>query len=426
MPKPWSSDSPLSAPTEDTLLLKEFRREQVGADEMVYCYVNPKFIQRIRSDNERGILAFSKFLGDQKDQKLKYNYQDYGVKNFKRDILNIKRGLKQFYRDIGVKNCMHNLDFLKVDKNEQELSFNEYNFDLMNHFSNYAQTDAEDLIATIFFYGVTHIIAALAMESEIKFSNSLFDSNKRINFSVFPNKIYTQDDGCCFYAISLGLEYITVSYLDYNEEKRGPLVDYFLEPGRKSYFTMTICTKHFFDYVNNFDFTEKSIVSLCNERVVSIERQDFYSAAKSVSLLREFINEDKSAEIGSTSDFEANRNVKGILDPLKEKSDLRQNLDLSLYHAYRAIESISISSKDEQIPKGAYVFRNKFESYPYYRTCSDNMGALRDAHGSLSIDKNGFFQINGNYNKDTNGEELYQREGKSQLEYIKQKKSLLL
>ena len=117
MPKPWSSDSPLSAPTEDTLLLKEFRREQVGADEMVYCYVNPKFIQRIRSDNERGILAFSKFLGDQKDQKLKYNYQDYGVKNFKRDILNIKRGLKQFYRDIGVKNCMHNLDFLKVDKN---------------------------------------------------------------------------------------------------------------------------------------------------------------------------------------------------------------------------------------------------------------------------------------------------------------------
>ena len=32
MPKPWSSDSPLSAPTEDTLLLKEFRREQVGAD----------------------------------------------------------------------------------------------------------------------------------------------------------------------------------------------------------------------------------------------------------------------------------------------------------------------------------------------------------------------------------------------------------
>ena len=53
------------------------------------------------------------------------------------------------------------------------------------------------------------------------------------------------------------------------------------------------------------------------------------------------------------------------------------------------------------------------------------MGALRDAHGSLSIDKNGFFQINGNYNKDTNGEELYQREGKSQLEYIKQKKSLL-
>ena len=41
------------------------------------------------------------------------------------------------------------------------------------------------------------------------------------------------------------------------------------------------------------------------------------------------------------------------------------------------------------------------------------MGALRDAHGSLSIDKNGFFQINGNYNKDTNGEELYQREKES-------------
>ena len=170
-------------------------------------------------------------------------------------------------------------------------------------------------------------------------------------------------------------------------------------------------------YVNNFDFTATSFNGLMEEKRFSKDRKDFYSAAKCVSLLREFINEEK--------DFKEDRCVRGILDPLKKDSCLFSNLDSSLYHAYRAIEKIldfdGVSSLEE-------FFSNK---YPYYKSIHHHMGALNYDQGSnVSVSSDGkyklrIFKEGSDYKKDTSGEELYQREEKIQLEYIKQKNSLL-
>ena len=93
MPKPWSSDSPLSAPTSDDLLLKEFRREQVGADEMVYCYVNPNFLNRITVDEGEARCGFYQIYeiikGDKsvkKEVEVDYSNKEPGEKFTENDI----------------------------------------------------------------------------------------------------------------------------------------------------------------------------------------------------------------------------------------------------------------------------------------------------------------------------------------------------